>query len=448
MKYPERAMKLSKHAAMISLVRLIQRYEEVLPDISESTQILWKEARKRSAKLRAKGNPHYFVPICDVEKPLRKNHHAVAFNTTALYGNTETKRVYSWREGSIGPLNQLSNIAGAGLRFLGMIRYLFPTPQKVMVEHTLRNGKKIKLKEWAFGGTKRHPTVPTTHSTLVSMDFVDAIRGYIDDLYIQCCIQSVLPHEFSKYVSLLIFRLRPLLDQFYATGFDKRKRAVGFVKKAETELDRVIEMVKGRHGTRMWYPQRVTKGLGFDDDVSLSLTDLISKVSTNNIKESLKQLRTTRKLIDNKDAKRLSKKIVEEAAKVGTRMHERVSWGFDRPHSAKSVILAGDYITKEKSGYFLATETPVYSRRGMADYTLFVRKQIGENTKDKPLTLGLWIPRLVLDLKTKTSVDFGAIGKLVDQPNIKIVDFNTDVAFVRQSIRNARFRIERIRVAR
>jgi hypothetical protein len=432
MKYPERAMKLSKYAAMVSLVRLIQRYEGILPEIYESIQTIWKEAKKISAKLRAKkvgdkeypiGNPHYFVPICDVEKPLRKKHHAVAFNITALYGNTETKRVYSWREGSIGPLNQLSNIAGARLRFLAMTRYRFPKAQKIKVEHILKTGRKVSKQEWAFGGTRSHLTVPMTHSSLVSMDFVDAIRGYIDDLYTQCCIQSVLPHEFSKYVNLLIFRLRPLLDQFYATGFDKKKRAVRFVKNAETELDRVIELVKGRHGTRMWYPQRVTKGLGFDDDVSLSLIDFISKVSYKDIKESLKQLKTTKKLIDNKDAKRLSKKIVEEAAKLGTRMHERVSWGFDRPPSAKSVILAGDYVTKEKSGYFLTTETPVYSRRGMADYTLFVRKQIGEKIKGQPLTLGLWIPRLVLDLKTKTSVDFGAIGKLVDQPTIKIVDF-------------------------
>jgi hypothetical protein len=54
MKYPERAMKLSKHAAMVSLVRLIQRYDERLPEIYESTQTIWKEARKISAKLRAK----------------------------------------------------------------------------------------------------------------------------------------------------------------------------------------------------------------------------------------------------------------------------------------------------------------------------------------------------------------------------------------------------------
>lgn len=423
MKYPERVMKLSKHAAMISLVRLIQRYKETLPEIYESTQTIWKEATKKSAKLSTAGNPHYFVPICDVEKPLRKNHHAVAFNTTALYGNTEAKRVYSWREGSIGPLNQFSNIAGARLRFLAMTRYLFPKAQKIKVEHIKRNGRKVSKQEWAYGGTRRHPTVPMTHSTLHAMDFIDAIRGYIDELYTQCCIQSVLPHEFSKYVDLLIFRLRPLLDKFYATGFDKKKRAVGFVKKAEAELDCIIEMVKGRHGTRLWYPQRITKGLGLDDDISLSLTDFISKVGDKDIKDALKHLKNTKKLIDNEDAKRLCKKIVEEAAKVGTRMHERISWEFDKPPSARSVILAGDYVAKDKTGYFLTTETPVYSRRGMADYTLFIRKQIAEDVERQPSTSALWSPRLVLDLKTKTSVDFGAIAKLSDKPKIKIADF-------------------------
>jgi hypothetical protein len=59
MKYPERAMKLSKQAAMTSLVRLIQRADGLLPQVYESTQTIWKEAKKKSAKLRSTDNPHY-----------------------------------------------------------------------------------------------------------------------------------------------------------------------------------------------------------------------------------------------------------------------------------------------------------------------------------------------------------------------------------------------------
>jgi len=117
-KHPERALRHSKHLAMSSLIPLIQRGSDVYEISYLHALKTWADAMEESDSYRVLGRDDYFIPICNVERYLRKDHHDMVFNTTALYGNTEVKRVYNWREGTIGSLNRLENIAGARLRFL------------------------------------------------------------------------------------------------------------------------------------------------------------------------------------------------------------------------------------------------------------------------------------------------------------------------------------------
>jgi transposase len=115
---PERALRHAKYLGMRSLLPLIQRGADVFDKPYRHALRVWNRAKEKSDSHRAMGANDYFIPICNVERYLRKDHHDMVFNTTALYGNTEVRRVYSWREGTIGPLNLLENIAGARLRFL------------------------------------------------------------------------------------------------------------------------------------------------------------------------------------------------------------------------------------------------------------------------------------------------------------------------------------------
>lgn len=172
-------MHQAKTAAMNSILRLIREGAGELPELYDRSQALFDAAKNSKECLSRERNPDRFVPICDVEKHLRKNFLYLVLNTTALYGNKEAKRIYSWKEGTIGPLNVLLNIAGAQLRLLGMTRYPFPLPQEKKVRRINKSGKEYFQRDYAYGGTRRRPTVIITHPMLPSLDFVDAIRGHL-----------------------------------------------------------------------------------------------------------------------------------------------------------------------------------------------------------------------------------------------------------------------------
>jgi len=219
-------MQQAKTAAMNSILRLIGEGASELPEIYDRSQELFETAKNSRKTKSRERDPDRFVPICDVEKHLRKNFLELAFNTTARNGNKETKRIYSWNEGTIGPLNVLLNIAGAQLRLLGMTRYPFPQPQEKKVRRINKSGKEYFQKDYVYGGTRRRPTVIITHPMLPSLDFVDAIRGHLVELCRQCFIHSVPIGDASRYINLLIFKLRPLLDKLYLVGFEKKRRTV------------------------------------------------------------------------------------------------------------------------------------------------------------------------------------------------------------------------------
>ncbi len=162
--YPERSIQLAKNAAMNTLLHLMKAGIDDLPEIYDNSRTLWEEAKMERERLSRDRDPDRFVPICDAEKHLRKNFLAYVFNTTALYGNKEVKRIYSWKEGTIGPLNVLLNRAGAQLRFLGMIRYPFPMPHRKNIRRKDKSGKEYSQSDPVYGGTRQRPTTVITHS--------------------------------------------------------------------------------------------------------------------------------------------------------------------------------------------------------------------------------------------------------------------------------------------
>ncbi|MHA1882734.1 MAG: hypothetical protein ACTSUO_06775 [Candidatus Thorarchaeota archaeon] len=406
-KHPERAIRASKAIAMRTLVHLIMRGNDIYSEPYVRAVKLWDEVRELSKSQREKSDNNHFIPICDVERPLRKNHLDMVFNTTAYYGNQEVKRVYAWREGTIGPLNSLLNTAGARLRFLGMTRYPFPRPVEVVVEHVDKDGRVYSKEHPTYGATKGKITVILTHPFLPELDFVDMLRGYLVELCRQCYIHTVPHSAGQKYIDLLLSRLRPFLDRLYITAITPRRNRLGsggFSDKAGVILNEIINSIKGEHGTRISYPQRITKSI--DTGIKpFTKTDFLGLIRGVRIHNKLDRFLTAR------DANEFANRVNNIAGRIGTRIHRRTVWGLCSPSSSRGIIHGGDYIAQDTSGFLHAAEVPVYSGRGKVDHSLFVRKQPVDIPDRTNMGLGNWFPSIVLDLKVRSAFHFNVRGK-------------------------------------
>ncbi len=413
---PGQKVAISKRTGLVSLLEMIKRGEDQYPGIYRRSLKIWREAWAESQRRKKQGNPDYFIPICRVEKYLRKNHHKMIFNTTALFGNTETKRVYSWDEGPIGPMNALLNLAGARLRFLGMSRYPFPTPTKLNYEYTLKNGSTKRSSGYGYLGSTRNTKVIVAHPTLQPLDFVDMIRALVNELCRQCFINSVPNRVASIYIDLLIYRLRSFLDHIYEgkkTGQGKKIGTGNFVHKSGKILDQVIRYIQIEYGNRNGRPQRLTQRISneeFSAKTSLTLEDIKPLNGAHSVYYDLKAKYGV--CIDQRDLKKLAEDILRDASARGTRMHKRISWGLTHSSTERTIVLGGDYYADDKSGYLLAANVPVFSGYGRADLVLYLRQTINASTGDTQ-SFGIWRPVMVLDIKTKKAFECGFVGRLL-----------------------------------
>ncbi len=420
-RHPERALRHTKQLSMRALIPLIQRGADVYDKPYHHASEKWLEVKDESDLRRAEGKDDYFIPICKVESYLRKDHHDMVFNTTALYGNTETRRVYTWREGTIGPLNRLENIAGARLRFLAMTRYPLPRPEVIKEEYTRKDGKKTARRMYVYGKTKGKTTVVITHPFLPELDFADLLRGHLVELCRQCFIHSVPVGAAQHYIDLLIYRLRPFLDRLYVGGAVRpswsRLGTDQFLDRADMILDNLIQGITGSHGGRSSYPERVTERIRSGQDHPLKKPVLLKMISDRKIRDRLKTYLT------DTDTAKVSGRINNIVGRVGTRLHRRTSWGLCSPSSLRGIIHGGDYIAEDTSGFIHATEVPVFGGRGKVDHNLFVRRQATPSLTRNNLGQGSWFPALSLDLKTKSAFNLGVKGKGDSKKGPVSVDF-------------------------
>lgn len=156
---------------------------------------------------------------------------------------------------------------------------------------------------------------------------------------------------------------------------------------------------------------------------TLETSELFDQVDDSKIRQFLTQKTELEKLIGNEDVKRFVNKVTNTVSRIGTRIHQRMAWGMTQQFSSMSVMLSGDYLARDKTGYLLAAEVPVNAGRGKIDYSLFVRKVPTYIKYDTNSMSGLRVPRLVLDFKTKSAFNWGAIAKPHDQTNSNIIDF-------------------------
>ncbi|MCH8908541.1 MAG: hypothetical protein IH840_15750, partial [Candidatus Heimdallarchaeota archaeon] len=124
------AMATSYLRGLGSLIRLFKaRKTSETKDLYKSTSRIWKKAKSKWSETKKQNKPNFNV-IFIAERNMRKNFLRFIFESTARYGNTETKRVYDWHSGTVGTLNQLFNFAGARLRDTAIKLYPFPLPVK------------------------------------------------------------------------------------------------------------------------------------------------------------------------------------------------------------------------------------------------------------------------------------------------------------------------------
>jgi hypothetical protein len=237
---PNVILSIAIYAGLSALVRLAERRRNRRTKRFQiSIEEKWKEIRERLTEIK-KNKPRDFSVIQNAEPNLRKMYLRMLWYSTKPYGNKELKRVYSWRTGTVGPLNALLNYAGARLRELAVTRYPFPEPAYFQIRTYKKGAVKVlsrrvakshpddgsaKKVYWKAGyrGNSRHPRVLLTHPTLPGLDFVDMIRAHVIELCRQCFIFGVPMSEAHRYIRLLIHNLRPFLDWVYTDRESGRK---------------------------------------------------------------------------------------------------------------------------------------------------------------------------------------------------------------------------------
>jgi len=375
----------------------------------------WEESRRI--------DPYDFSSIQNAEPNLRGAFFKILWQTTKRHGNTETKRVYSWQEGTVGPLNALLNYAGARLRDIALTHYPFPQPQyyqvRIYPDRTTKvfpknlidklpkdNADKIYLKA-GYRGNHHGPRILLAHPTLPELDFVDMIRAHLIELCKQCFIYNVPRIESHRYIRLLIHRLRPYLDWVYTQG----KTGKGcFNPGSDKELRAVVQEIQALYGKCVGRKKSVTRGVEGDypPDTIKKVRERIARhlgQSKNKDEQELCQNildHIDRGTLKDKDAEKLQEQILSLSQREGNDWHRILLSDLHHPASLKQVVFAGDGMLEEPSSVLIVGELPVGKRTGQIDITIFLRREIPGRT--------VWTPMMILEIKSKTAFNYNLYG--------------------------------------
>ncbi len=290
---PAKVLATSIYAGLAALVRLAERRVTKDPEVIRlvnEIKSMWKEASENFKKQKRKGILD-FSYILTIEHNMRKNYLGILWQTTKPYGNTEEKRVYKWSEGTIGPLNQLLNYAGAQLRSIAMKYYSLPKVTYYQVRQFPDGSAKILHKStvkkyppkkgvktyWiaTYPGNAKNPLVRVRHSTLPEMDFADMIRAHVIELVRQCFIYNVPRKTSQRYIRLLIFRLQPFLDYVYTDGKIGRNF---FWPEADQVLREIVLELRAIYGRRLGRTQRLSQQDDYSSSYSVDLFDILDQL--------------------------------------------------------------------------------------------------------------------------------------------------------------------------
>jgi hypothetical protein len=410
------------YAGLAAVVRLAERRRNRRTKrIQKSIEEKWKLVREGLRETK-KTEPRDFSIIQNAESNLRKLYLRMLWYSTKPYGNSEFKRVYSWRVGSVGPLNALLNYAGARLRELAVTRYPFPDPvqfqirkyhddtlkvlsQRVAESHPDDGSAKKTYWRAGYRGNSKHPRVLLTHPTLPGLDFVDMIRAHVIELCRQCFIHGVPRSEGHRFIRLLIHNLKPFLDWIYTDGESGRK---DFFPDADKELRNIVLEIRALHGKRAGRSESITKSI---DDTSVHASvDILKEKALEILDASAEKEISTicadildkidQELIVDRDVAKLLNHANALSQKEGNDWHRVMLSGLHHPFSLSSVVFHGDSMLTIPSDMLIVGELPVSggAGKGQADIVYFIRRNVSGRV--------VWTPIMILEVKTKTFFDF------------------------------------------
>ncbi|MCK4567573.1 MAG: hypothetical protein KAU48_09720, partial [Candidatus Thorarchaeota archaeon] len=424
--HPNDILASAIYMGLVSLVRLAsKRTSEKTRKHYISIQNMWQRWCKH---LEGK-----IIDFHSVEPNMRNQFLGIVWSSTRRFGNREFKRVYSWFEGTVGPLNALLNYAGARLRDLAMTRYPFPEPESFQIRKYADGSKKVLSKEEAEllgpdnavktywrGGYRRKgksPLILLAHPTLPELDFVDMIRAHMVELCRQCFIHNVPRTDAHRYIKLLIHKLQPFLDWVYTDGDYGRPY---FNRYSDHELREIVQEIRALYGKRTGKEKSVTKGLDVPDDSVLSIEKFRDKVeklrdNTNDKEEKENYSQILNHIdegnIEQRDVEKVIDQVLALSSREGNEWHRILLSDLHHPRSLKQVVFAGDTMLDEPSVILIVGELPVSRRKGQIDLVIFLRREVAGRI--------IWTPVLILEVKTKMSFDYNLYGLRTKNKNVK-----------------------------
>jgi hypothetical protein len=467
-KNPSKVLGRAIYTGLSTLVQLARKRVTKQPKVQRlvaGIEEMWQETRDELEALKDI-RPYDFSPVQSREPNMRKSFLGVLWWTAWPYGNREFKRVYSWQEGTIGPLNELLNFAGAELRLVAITRYPFPEPNYYQIWKTpderrivvdTEVAKKVRVENYESGyvkagypATSGSPRILLRHPSLPSLDFVDMIRAHVVELIRQCFIHNVPKKDSQQYIRLLIYRLRPFLDWVYTDGEYGRKH---FHPGATQELMKVVKEIRAIYSRTTVKVARVTHQLDKEDGVesaekfrSPTVADIVRQLKAAYERESsdqtkhivrsiLKRIKLSNlkddelgafvgrmmpenekgeqgdrenkdreNALTDKDAKDFVEKIKTMSMRQGNYWHKFLFSDMYHPYSLKAAIFYGDKGLDKPDDTLIAAEVPISGTEGAgrADIVVFVRRDVGDRA--------VWTPVMLLDVKTKTGIDWELLG--------------------------------------
>ncbi len=371
-----------------------------------------------------------FSAVQRAEPNMRGQFLKMLWVSTKRFGNRESKRVYSWLEGTVGPLNALLNYAGARLRDLAMTRYPFAEPKTLYVRKYADESMKVLTKaqnerlkdDGAIKTYKRagypkwgkSPLILLAHPTLPEMDFVDMIRAHLVELCRQLFIHNVPRSEGHRYIRLLIHRLRPFLDWVYSDGEHGRP---DFNRESDRELRQIVLEIRSLYARRTGKRKSVTRTLDENSDVG----------SIDKFKKKLRRLRNAtsdykerevysiildhidKGMIVQRDLDKMMEQVLALSSREGNDWHRILLSDLHHPRSLKQVVYAGDTMLDEPSSVLVVGELPISRRKGQIDLVVFLRREIQGRIIHTPV--------MILEVKTKTTFDYNLYGISVRKNN-------------------------------
>ncbi len=416
---PNAVLQSAIYSGLAALARLAHgRVRSKTKKYYKSIDTNWRKAWTDWEESRT-NDPYDYSPIQNADPNLRRFFLSTVWNDTKRYGNTETKRVYSWQEGTVGPLNALLNYAGARLRDLALTYYPFPQPVKyeirVYPDKTIKVFPKNVAEKYqdprldttytkaGYPGNQHGPRILLAHPTLPELDFVDMIRAHLIELCKHCFIYNVPRTEAHRYIRLLIHKLRPYLDWVYTQGKTGKKN---FNPESDRELREVVKEIQALYGKHVGRRKSVTRkieGSQLPDTIKKMKKQIVRHLNKTKDLDERKRIQNILDHIDqvpikDKDVEKLKDQVLSLSQREGNDWHRILLSDLHHPASLKQVVFAGDKMLEEPSPVLVVGELPVAKRTGQIDITFFLRREIPGRT--------IMTPVLTLEIKSKTGFNY------------------------------------------